>query len=199
VVATADITRFMNNARNRLPGALDPVTKQEFFATMFEFFSDSNCWREDVTFGVTPSSSFYEIEPDETASINRLMYIVNSGGAPINGLMKTPGEITLQHAPASTDTYTATVALNVTDPTDRNSYPQFPDWILNKYNNELLDGLLGRMMSQPAKPYSSERLSIFHTRKFRAAVAKAKVEANHANLYGAQAWRFPSFARGRQR
>ena len=62
--------------------------------------------------------------------------------------------------------------------------------------DDVLSGLLGRMMSQPAKPYTNMQLSVYHMRRFRDGIARAKVEAMHQNVYRAQSWRFPqTFAR----
>ena len=37
-MAAADITRLMNNARDRLAGATDPLMQRELFNVMDEFF-----------------------------------------------------------------------------------------------------------------------------------------------------------------
>ena len=50
------------------------------------------------------------------------------------------------------------------------------------------------MMSQAAKPYSSERLAVYHMRRFRSGIAAARTDAMRQNAYRGQAWRFPSFA-----
>jgi hypothetical protein len=79
----------------------------------------------------------------------------------------------------------------VTDPVTRDGIPVFPAWILSKYGNDFLDGLMGRMMSQIAKPYSNTAMGTYHTKKFNNAMSQAKVEALHQNVYRGQSWRFP--------
>jgi hypothetical protein len=71
--------------------------------------------------------------------------------------------------------------------------------VLAKYRSVILDGLLGRMFSQPAKPWTNTQLSVFHMRKFKIGIAGARVEWTRNNNYRQQAWRFPSFAGGTQR
>jgi hypothetical protein len=105
--------------------------------------------------------------------------------------MPTPGEVILKYSPNADDTYTARVAKTVTDPITREGYPQFPDWIMNKYGNDLLEGVLGRMMGQLAKPYSSPQLAVYHLKRFQQSVSQAKVEASHQNVYRGQNWTFP--------
>jgi hypothetical protein len=112
--------------------------------------------------------------------------------------MPTPGEIILVMSPNVADTFTARCALTVTDPTTRDGYPDCPAWIINKYGNDLLDGVLGRMMGQQSKPYSKPQLAQYHLRRFMGAISQAKVEAQHQNVYRGQSWRYPqSFSRRR--
>jgi len=72
--------------------------------------------------------------------------------------------------------------------------------VLAKYRDDILDGLLGRMMTQPNKPYTNSQLAIFHMRKFVQACASARVEWQRNNTYRTQAWAFPGgFSGGTQR
>jgi hypothetical protein len=205
---SADLTRLINNARLHAPGATDAAIKYELFQVLNEFFQDSDVWREDVTFGVTPAASnpptteqlTYELITDELAAIDKLLWVQTSDKMDVKATMQTPGEVVLLASPSKADTYTATVSLTVTDPTDSNDMPVFPAWILNKYGSGLFEGVVGRLMSQPAKPYTSERLAIYHLRRFQGTKSRAKVDAQHKNLYDGQTWRFPQgFATRSQR
>lgn len=197
---SADLNRLMDNLRIRLPGAVDESIKLELFNTLKEFLSDSNCWVEDVDFPVTSDVTEYLVIPTGVAATVRLYGVVNSEQRAVSAVYVLPESIILTHAPAQADTYTARLVLTVTDPVTRDGYPEFPDWILNAYGDELMDGVLGRMMSQIAKPYSNERMAIYHMRRFRGGVAKAKVDAMHKYVYRGQNWSFPqSFARRRAR
>jgi hypothetical protein len=197
---TADLNRLMDNLRVRLPGATDEALKLEYFSTMDQFFGATNIWTEDIDFEVTNDNKTYYVTPSGVANIVRLMGVVNSDGVTIAALMKVPGEITLVDYPNQSDTYTLQLALTVKDPVTRDGYPEYPDWILEKYGVDIIDGVLGRMMSQIAKPYSNERMAIYHMRRFQNTIAIAKVEAQHRNVYRGQSWRFPqTFARRRAR
>jgi hypothetical protein len=205
----ADIDRLMNNARSRLSGAIDSQLQLELFNVMDEFFKKSNVWNEDIDIaipGMDPANTIYELTPTGPALIDKLLWVYELAdsptihrGAPVVAAMQTPGELTLRNQPSSDVTYRVTVALTVQDPTLRNGYVTFPAWVLAKYRDTILDGLLGRMMSQPAKPYTNTQLSVFHMRKFNTKVASARVEWTHNNTYRTQAWAFPGFARGSQR
>jgi hypothetical protein len=208
-MTAVDIARLMNNARSRLVGATDDVLQMELFNTMDDFFKGSNTWLQDIDFAVPgqdPAGTIYFITPDSPSLIDKLMWIyevppndTTGRGIAVNAAMQTPGELTLALQPSSPVTYRATVALTVQDPTTRAGYVTFPAWVLAKYRNVILDGLLGKMFSQPSKPYTNNTLSIFHMRKFNAKVASARVEMTRNNKYRQQAWAFPRFASGSQR
>lgn len=205
-MANADMNRLMDHARIRLPGALDAAIQMELFAVMNEFFQTSNIWYEDIKFAVTPTSDSYIDNPEaytydvipEQGTITRLMGIIDSQGRPQQGYMPTLGQVILSFSPNTADTYSARVALTVSDPVTRDGYPEFPDWIMDKYGNDILEGVLSRMMSQIAKPYSSPQMAQYHGKLFKQAVSQAKVEASHQNVYRGQSWRFPqTFSRRR--
>lgn len=203
---SAAMNRLMDNARVNLPGALDSVIQLELFNTLNEFFQDSNIWYEDIQFEAVatsadpvqdPAAYTYTITPT-MGVIVRLIGVGDSNNFPQAATMATPGEIFLLRSPNYTQTYTARVAITVDDPVTRDGYPECPDWIINKYTNELAEGVIGRMMGQPAKPYSSPQLAQYHLRRFKQGVSQAKVEALHKNVYRGQSWSFPqTFARRR--
>lgn len=204
-----DVARFMNVARVRLPGATDDAMQLELFAVMDEFFKGSNVWQEDVNITIPandPAGTIYYVTPTGPSLVDKLLWVYQvststaiSRGSQIGAAMQYPGEITLGSQPSSAVTYRVTVTLTVQDPTTRDGYVSFPAWVLARYRNIVLDGLLGRMMSQPNKPFSNMQLSVFHMRKFIGGISSARVEATRNNTYRQQAWRFPGFAGGSQR
>lgn len=189
----ADLTRLLDMCRIRLPGTLDAPIRFELFSALDEFFRRSNIWQEDIDFDVLAGETCYEIDPEEipVAKIVRLLSVKNADEIPLNATMATPGEIILASEPPAAGVYTAKVSLTVKDPVDANDYPRMPEWIMQQYREGLLDGVLGRMMSQVGKPYSNERMSIYHLRRFRNVMAQATKDAQHANVHGANAWQYP--------
>jgi hypothetical protein len=196
---TLALTRMMNNARVHLPGAIDSNIQLELFNVLNDFFQNSSCWKEDITFRVTSGVTEYSIENESVATINRLSGVVNSDGFAVGAKMDVPGEIILQNAPSNTETFTATVSLTVLDPVARDGFPEFPAWVLVKYGTGILDGLIGRMMTQSAKPWTNKEMAAFRLKKFTAITSQAAFEAVHGNLANGQTWRFPqSFATRRR-
>ena len=187
------LERIMRGARMRLPGALDDVIREELFITLDEFLQRSSIWQEEVTFKVTPARKDYVVAASG-GTIVQLFHVKNSNELNVVATMQEPATILLRHTP-NADTFTALVAKTVVDPTTRDGDPELPEWILTKYHSGILEGVLGRMMSQPAKPYTNERHAVYHMRRFRNAIAGASADARRKNMYGGQAWRFPqSFA-----
>lgn len=208
-MADADVQRLINNATLRLPGATLPVIQQELFAVMNDFFQNSNLWNEDIDIslsGLDPAGTVYLIAPSAPANVDKLLWVFTKPSSPsmargsaVPAAMQVPGELTLINYPSSPVVYTVTVALTVSDPTTREGYVQFPAWVLQKYNDPILDGLLSRMMSHPNKPYTNLQLSVFHGRSYSSGVAQARVDWTRNNTYRQQAWRFPGGTRGSQR
>lgn len=194
--ASAIRTRLLDNLRIRLPGAIDSIIKVEIFNTLDELCRDARIWREDIdleieTADVTAETTEYQVDPSDGVIVG-LMQVLTSEEVPIGASMSEPGILVLDNPPGQADTYTVTVALSVTDPVrSADAYPHIADWILEKHYQCVLDGVMSRMMSQVAKPYSNERLAIYHGRKFRNAVAGARIEALHSNKYRGQNWQFP--------
>lgn len=189
------LTRLVASAKVNLPGALDSALRMEMFSVLTEFFSRSNCWYEDIAFGVSPPTREYTVVP-VSGRVERVIWVLSGTDSPVHAAMPSPGEIHLAQLPQEPATYTARVALNVADPVvepgeDGEGYPEFPDWVLEKYGNGLLSGLLSRMMSQIAKPYTSPTIALYHGRVFRNATNDARVEGAQQNVYRAQSWRFP--------
>lgn len=203
---SAEMNRLVDHARMRLPGALDAAMNMELFAAADELFRKSNAWYEDITFTVPPGSGTYFDNPEQFTfpliptggTIVRLLGVIDAQQAPVRAEMPLPGELILGVLPNTEQVYMARVALSVVDPVTRDGLPELPDWVVIKHRETLLDGLLGRMMSQTAKPYSSPVVAQYHLRRFRAGMANAKVEAQQQNVYRAQNWRFPqTFGRRR--
>lgn len=188
-MATTDVNRLMDNLRVHLPGAIDDAIKLEVYNVLNDFFQDSNIWFEDVEFDVNTTDKIYTVTTNN-GSIVRLMGVIDNRDMPVAAFMDTPGEVELRDKPSQIATYTVRFALTVNG-VGKEGYPSFPMWVLNKYMNDIIDGVLGRMMAQTAKPYSNAQLSVLHARKFSSAIAFARQEANRQNIYRGQVWRYP--------
>lgn len=194
--------QFLVNAKVRLTGASDAGIKTEFYGVAKEFFTDSNCWRDDISFQAQANVDEYILQPtDGEGQIIRLIGVWDGLGITTPAFMQNFSTLKLLHAPDTTpaDPWFARVVKTVTQPITSDGLPIAPDWALRVYSEGLLDGLLGRMMAQAGKSYTNQNMSGYHLRRFRQAIKIARVEADAANTVGAQAWAFPGFAQGSQR
>lgn len=188
-----DFNRILNQARVKLPGAIDASLKSELFMVVDEFLKDTQMWTENLDVPVNMIDTEYDMVPT-LGIIDALISVKTSNEKPVTAAMAVPGVLNLPSAPSSADTYVATVSLTVYDPLSADGLPQFPDWILAQYYPTLLNGLLSRMMAQLAKPYSNAQGAVFHGGQFSAGKAQACINSIRQNKSAGQTWRFPKFA-----
>jgi hypothetical protein len=195
MTVSVEMTRLLENVRMHTPGALDDAIKLEIFNALDDFFRQSHCWLQDISVSAVAGDDTYTLTPTaDTGTILDLVSLTGEADQPVGATMPTPGELVLDSEPSSNETLTAKVSLTVVEPLDADDLPNIPTWFMKKYGIYLLDGVLGRMFSQPVKPYTNERMAIYHTRKFRGGIAVARSEARPENLYAGQRWRYPRFA-----
>jgi len=182
--------RIMDNARVHLPGAFDNAIQLELFNVCRDFFMLSNTWREKVPFSVDAGESTADIVPF-AGRIVRLIGVWKDDLGVRGATMPAIGTIRLS-SPVNVDTsYSAEVVLTVTDPVARDAYPIIPFELVDRYGDELLDGVLARMMSQPSKPYSNTVLAQYHLMRYKGGAARARNAVNAENSLGAQRWTYP--------
>jgi hypothetical protein len=189
-----EIDRLMTTLRIRIPGSIDAALQDELFVVLEEFLNETNVWREAVELATIAGEVRYDLLAPVAGTINRLLSVVTQDGRAIRATMPVPGELVLA-SDVGASQLIANVAMTISGYGDRDGYPYVPEWIWSRYGTDFIDGVQARMFSQIAKPYSNERVAIYHMRKFNDAMARARVEAAHENTFGVQRWRFPqSFA-----
>lgn len=189
------VHRLMNLVRSRVPGCLDAQIQLEMFEMFDEFFKNTNSWREEIPIDIVAGVQEYDIIPIGVCAINTLIGIRRHDHLHAHAVMPIPGQLVLRHRPSENSPadhpWHVIVSLYVTDPTDKNGYPMYPTWILDRYHSGFVDGLVGRLMSQPNKPYTNPNMSVYHLRRWRNVMAGARIDAVRNNTYGAQAWVYP--------
>lgn len=202
-----DFEQFIHQAQVKVVGASDAGLKGEFYDVVSEFLNDSSIWTQEVTIPYQPNTQNYPLLIPEGV-ILRLSGVVDWGSVvpllptqtippgtpapiPVSALMPIHGLLTVKNIPQITGFYQAQVVTNIALPTDKHMLPQAPDWLLPIWHVGLLDGLLGKMMTSPNKSYSNATQGAYHLKRFRDAIARARVSKLKANTVGAQAWRFP--------
>lgn len=188
------IDRIMDSARSRLPGAVDNNIYHELQYVLDDFFKNSGCWREKIEVPVLADTLEYEIEPVQLPGrIYSLINFTNGNNTPYGAVLNDGNILTLVKA-IDAGTYYAWVNVTVTGRLNDEDYPRFPQWVADRYSDEIADGVASRLMAQPAKPYSSPQHSAYYGRRFRAGWQSAKIEVSRQNLVGNQNWLYPAFA-----
>lgn len=196
------VDRLRAQAQMQLPGALDGPLTMAIFGVVAEFCIKTNTLWEEQDIRTREGKTDYEVSASEAdLYYTKILSMVDStdnvdrhfthDSPRIPGYMINPGVLRLNYTPDQSQLLTVRFAM-APRPTDNfGSLPNIPDAYWDFYHPVLLEGLLASMMGQVAKPYSNERMGIFHGRRFIAGCSTAKVEATNGQLVGGQAWRFP--------
>lgn len=190
MLAAADVSQLLKRVQITLVGVSDAGLKTELFDVLSEFFNDSSCWTELITISANSANTSYQLTPTE-GQIIRLESVLDGNSFAVPALMADVGTLILANAPNTTQSYFVTVTKNVSLPNAKEMIPIGPDWVLPLWHVGILDGMLGKLMNQPAKSYSNTEKAVYHLKRFRDAIARARVSKQRANTRGTQAWRFP--------
>lgn len=190
------LDRLMDNARVKLPGALDGAIHLELFNAFDDICRSVGAYVATVNVALTAGVQTYPVTAPAGAvpvTFIRLAHETypagNSRVSPSLALVVLLDPVTAQHAATPLTVEMAWAP----DPQD-----QPADWVpatlWPRVYNVLLDGVLAAMMAQSAKPYSNNQLALFHARKFRHGKSRLKRETATGMIPGGVAWRFPAFA-----
>lgn len=202
VSAKTSLDRVIESVRSYVPGATDTVLKHELFNVLDDFLRETTLWRERIRIPLAAGKTEFEFEAqDSNSEITTMVAIENVNGFPVQAYMPSPGIVKLDRARSNAEVAYATVALTVTQRVSSTTgYPEVPDWVVAQHRQVLTDGLIARLLLQPAKPYTNLDLGRYHARLFRTGKSKARLGAVNGGLYGGQAWTYPqNFATGRRR
>lgn len=209
-----DVQFLLDSCRVKLPGATDANIKHELFSTVKEFLNDSDAWLETINLLVTAGTQEYALTPKSGGQIISLMAVLDGLRLPVKAAMPEFGTLTVYQAvnvtsvaQAPTDlSRTATtpwivqVVKNVKLPTTKDQVPIVPDFVLSVYSEYIKDGVLGRMMTEQAKPYTNLQMGAMHLKRYRDGIGIARTKSWSQNLVGGQRWAFPqNFATRSQR
>jgi hypothetical protein len=181
--------KLMGQAKVYLMGASDRQLKVMLFDVLNEFFDQSNCWVEAVPFTVIPETLEYKLYVTQ-GRIVRLDGVIDQHGSKQQAVMPDISTVRFLYPYTQAQPMTAYVVKTVTDPL-LCFPPNIPDWILPKYSQVILHGLVGNMMMLPAQSYTNPEMAKFYLAKFNDGTTGAYVAFSKANTVGAQAWAFP--------
>lgn len=198
---------WLKDILTRTPGLVRKVAKRELQLAIREFYEQSCSWR--VLIGpvdLLADKEMYWLSPyDQETDVVRILSI-EVGTTGLRPIMRRPPEVAAQGGPEqfwvdppdvfhvwpvptadSPDNMTIYVAL-----TPRVGGTKLPAIAQTLHYDAILDGVLGRLLSHPSKPYSNAVMAQYHLKRFRAAIGKYKAQGNK-NYSDAGSWSFPRF------
>ena len=149
-----------------------------------------------------PSVQDYTIIPQQGGLILRLVGVYDNNQitypaflqdvGPSGATLFPGGNLHLVWPQQNTIPVAVPVIKTIILPNTQHDIPDAPDWLFPKWGLKILDGLLGKMMTQQNKSYSDQTTGTYHLKRFRDGIQVARVATMRSNLYGGQAWRYPS-------
>ena len=188
---------LMDNLKSKIPGAIEPMIEAELANMLDEFCRRSLTWREEAEVDLVAGIKVYEVAPPIGETFVH-MIAAEHPQANLRGSFFEFGQFNLYYQPEAADVAAGPVTLTMAMTFDMNARGDLrnaiPEDMWEEYHQTFMDGTLGRMMAQAAKPYSNAQLAVYHTRAFNRDVAQARHRANTHNIPGAQLWRYPKWA-----
>jgi hypothetical protein len=188
--------RLMQNLLAKLPGASLPLLQSELFNTIDDACRNGWIWRETISVTLVDGEDTYVLAPAGT----EVLYVqsVTHETFDLTGAVVEFGVLTLKTAPTQAYPDDPVYAVAMLTPAHNVSTSDIENWLPSDMWSEhyqmFMDGVEGRMMAQPAKPYTNPQLAAFHTRSYNGALARARHKVRTGGAPGAQVWRFPAWA-----
>lgn len=203
---------LLRTVLSRLPGAGSDAVKLEISNAMHEFCMVTGVWRETIEQNLLEGRTKYVLAPKTgCVVINHIvrLQVDDRVYSPIGGdevgfqtwhgvfkVQERQGSIEL--APAPTGNVAKGIKAVVTLRPIAGDV-SMPCELIDMYREQLVDGALERLFGHPSKPYSNDDKAMYHHRRFRAAITRARRTVRGGNAHNSPPWVFPQIAPGRSR
>lgn len=194
------VTDLLNQCRIELPGASDVGIRQRAYNVLHEFLNYSNSWTEQISVTTVANQKDYTLTPLEVppGQIIRLGGVIDLNQINYPAMMPKIALLEFITTPTSAQTLTAIVIKTVLRPSNADgsldhSYPipDLPAWLWGLWLPTFVHGIVGYMMMEKNRPYSDEKMGLFHLQLFRDGIKAARVAALRRNTWGTNAWMYP--------
>jgi hypothetical protein len=203
------LSTWLKDILPHVPGVVRSVAKRELILAAREFYRQSGAWREVVQYvDVVDGQLGYSVAPSDDRAEVAFIYSVEwdgrvlppksempvqrmEAGQPRCWYPTGPATFGLWPMPDMYEEDALTVRVIQTIRADATSLP--PIAKVRHYDG-ILDGVLGRLMSHPAKPYTNPTVGTYHLNRFRNAIAMAAAEVK-TGVPSGQNWTFPSYGK----
>lgn len=189
------LAHLVDDLQLNLPGVVPTGIQPVLRNVLREFFIETNGWQQTISFNTSPNVIGYTLTFTTSADPVRLLSVADANSRPINATMPEGWLIVIPYAPAAVETWTATIVTTINGDTDGDGYPIFPEWVLGRHYDVVLNGVMARMLSQIAKPYSNVQMAGYYQKQYKAGLAGARHAVSMQNTQGGQRWRYPYFTK----
>jgi hypothetical protein len=181
--------------RIRLPGALDGGITLELFNVIDEWCRRTNAYRVFVETTLVAGQKTYVIAPAGLEPL--IVYQTAHQTLDVDGAAYDDGQIVLPTAPEADDVLSPLVTEISVAPLYGDGDPAdwLPVYLYQRFHQALIDGVLSRMHSQAAKPYSDVRRAEYHGRRLRNHMRTAIARVVGDSEVSPQRWAFPRYGR----
>ena len=210
---------WINELTTRLPGISSGQLKLELKSTLREFFTKSGFWMEELApINIRADKDQYKLSYPQAKVMG--VHYVWANGRPI-GLATTLPKRTATSSNLPSVAYMLEHDLMQIFPAPPrygdgalkvvarlNPLPDMckvPSETVSHFFDEVMDGVLGRLYSQPGKPYTNLVQSQYHLKRFRDGIAMARDMGRRRYGNAERSWSYPqgwagnSFRRGNGR
>lgn len=206
----AKIDTWLRDLLPLTPGCVPRVRKRAVILACREFFERSAAWR--VTIGprrLKANKKRYYMSPYDAYADIVQVFSAELRGYPLRKLDRRPagtepdaaepmayyleGPDQVRLWPVSAvdveDALTFHVAL-----TPKQTVTHLPRVAATHFYDAIFDGAAGRLMGQPAKPYTNPQLAQYHMQRFQGAIGRYAGIAKQGFM-NAPSWQFPRFGK----
>lgn len=191
-LAAGGLERIYDAVQTVVPGVTFAVVQMAVWDTIDEFCTRSTYLRETLSWTLPPNERSVDLNP--ISAVLTAVWVLDVTG--LNPYRVDPPAILHDGGDATQGrSGYAWVACKPTRLTTN-----LPAVLVDNWYETLKDGTLGRLYMQPAKPYSSKELALFHGTRFRDGLRLARDAARKFNAGpNPGTWQFPYFATGRRK
>jgi len=212
----ANLNLWLKDVSVYVPGVHRSVLKRQLILACREFFEQSHAWRAAVgPVDVIENQNTYMLSPFNSTTDVVAVKGVWINGIPVDPIIQRPSFAAGQTPPVPTNNQpfgyymlrpdilalyptpgkTLVSALQVQVALKpKSSVKQVPHIAVTDFYDAIMNGVLYRILNQPAKPYSNPSLALYFEQKFRTAIGLYAGMAKKGFNNGAS-WTFPGFGR----
>lgn len=186
----------------RLSGAAPSVVEDELLMTVQDFFRETMVWRQAETLTVNGDTANYEVGSSMESTPARMIE-VKLNGRDLNPIGDHDDLVGVRNNSYRFDAFNREITIPKGSVGELRMFiawvpeklEDIPPGYVVEYRDGIMDGALARMLVHPNRPYSNPGQAIFHGRRYKTAISRAKRNILTRNAKADVGFRFPHATR----